>query len=107
MYTLLTRRAFSTKEAHPEDRLPTSTMAFLAFARSNGPKRDRSRKSAQLDTLGPIEGRIADAEVEPHTHRLAGGAKLNPDEYLHARKQLKRAVTEHYHALEVLNNYRV
>jgi hypothetical protein len=38
---------------------------------------------------------------------LAGGAKLDPDEYLHARKQLKRAVSEHYHALEVLNNYRV
>ncbi|KAI0252472.1 EXS family-domain-containing protein, partial [Lactifluus subvellereus] len=33
--------------------------------------------------------------------------RLDPDEYLHARKQLKRAVSEHYHALEVLNNYRI
>jgi hypothetical protein len=41
------------------------------------------------------------------TRHLAGGARLDPDEYLHARKQLKRAVSEHYHALEVLNNYRV
>jgi hypothetical protein len=51
----------------------------------------------------------ADADVprELPTRHLAGGARLDPDEYLHARKQLKRAVSEHYHALEVLNNYRV
>jgi hypothetical protein len=44
--------------------------------------------------------------VFPARHR-AGGATLDPDDYLYARKQLKRAVSEHYHALEVLNNYRV
>lgn len=49
----------------------------------------------------------ADVPREPPVHHLAGGARLDPDEYLHARKQLKRAVSEHYHALEVLNNYRV
>lgn len=49
----------------------------------------------------------ADVPRKFPVHHLAGGAKLDPDEYLHARKQLKRAVSEHYHALEVLNNYRV
>jgi xenotropic and polytropic retrovirus receptor 1 len=107
VYTLLTRWAFSTKEAHPEDRLPTSTMAFLAFARSNAPKWNRPHKFAQMDTLGAIEGHIADTAVKPQTNRYSCMSKLNPDEYLPARKQLKRAVTEHYHALEVLNNYRV
>lgn len=51
----------------------------------------------------------ADADVprEFPTRHLASGTRLDPDEYLRARKQLKRAVSEHYHALEVLNNYRV
>lgn len=53
------------------------------------------------------KARNADVPRESPTHHLAGGGKLDPDEYLHARKQLKRAVSEHYHALEVLNNYRV
>ena len=48
-----------------------------------------------------------DVPREIPARHLAGGARLDPDEYLHARKQLKRAVSEHYHALEVLNNYRV
>lgn len=49
----------------------------------------------------------ADVRKKFPIRHLAGGARLDPDEYLHARKQLKRAVSEHYHALEVLNNYRV
>jgi len=49
----------------------------------------------------------ADVPREFPPRHLAGGAILDPDEYLHARKQLNRAVSEHYHALEVLNNYRV
>ncbi len=49
----------------------------------------------------------ADVPREFPARHLAGGERLDPDEYLHARKQLKRAVSEHYHALEVLNNYRV
>lgn len=57
----------------------------------------------------PAQGHDSDADVagDSGIHRLAKGATLDPDEYLHARKQLKRAVAEHYHALEVLNNYRV
>jgi hypothetical protein len=55
-----------------------------------------------------MDNKDADITRESHTrHRLSGGEILDPDEYLHARKQLKRAVLEHYHALEVLNNYRV
>ena len=108
MYALLTtKRAFSTKEAYQEDRLPTSTMGCLAFARSHVPKWNRPHKSAQKDPLGAIESHIVETAVKSHTHRLSGRAKLNPDAYLHARKQLKRAVTEHYHALEVLKNYHV
>ncbi len=49
----------------------------------------------------------ADAPRGFPAHHLSGGATLDPDEYLQARKKLKRAVSEHYHALEVLNNYRV
>jgi hypothetical protein len=106
MYALLTRRALSTKEA-PEDRLPKSTVAFLALARSNAPKLYRQHKSAQMDTLGAIKGHIADTAVKPRTHRFSYMSKLNPYEYLPTHKQLKCAVMEHYHALEVLNNYRV
>ena len=55
-----------------------------------------------------MDNKDADIAKESHArHRLSGGATLDPDEYLQARKQLKRAVLEHYHALEVLNNYRV
>ena len=60
-----------------------------------------------MSDKAPVEGHGADAAGDSGAHRLAGGAKLDPDEYLQARKQLKRAVSEHYHALEVLNNYRV
>ena len=57
-----------------------------------------------------MDNKDADVARESRTHNPSGGAKaakLDPDEYLQARKQLKRAVLEHYHALEVLNNYRV
>lgn len=54
-----------------------------------------------------VDNKDADVARESRTHNLSGGTKLDPDEYLQARKQLKRAVLEHYHALEVLNNYRV
>jgi xenotropic and polytropic retrovirus receptor 1 len=100
------RWTFSTKDTHPEDCLPTS-VPFFPFVRSNAAQRNRSRKSTHTDNEGPVESHDADTAVEPHTLRLAGGARLDPDEYLRARKQLKRAVSEHYHALEVLNNYRV
>jgi hypothetical protein len=60
-----------------------------------------------LSTHTDIKAHNADVMREFPARHLAGGAKLDPAEYIHARKQLKRAVSEHYHALEVLNNYRV
>jgi hypothetical protein len=66
-----------------------------------------SHQPAHTDDKAPVEGHDTDVAGDSGAHRLAGGAKLDPDEYLQARKQLKRAVSEHYHALEVLNNYRV
>ncbi|TRM63672.1 EXS family-domain-containing protein, partial [Schizophyllum amplum] len=32
---------------------------------------------------------------------------LDPDEYQHAKKRLKKAILEHYRALEMLHNYRI
>ncbi|KAI0760362.1 SPX domain-containing protein [Fomes fomentarius] len=39
--------------------------------------------------------------------KVAKGPKYDPEEYQHAKKQLKKAVLECYRGLEVLNNYRV
>lgn len=102
---------YLTKHAHPENQPPMS-FNRLSFRGSNAPKR-LSRilgfplQPTHTDDKAPVEGHDADVAGDSGAHRLAGGAKLDPDEYLHARKQLKRAVSEHYHALEVLNNYRV
>ena len=88
-------------------------MSFLLpFLRLNAPKRISrilrlSHPPAETVDKTPVGGHDADTAGESYAHRLVGGAKLDPDEYLNARKQLKRAVSEHYHALEVLNNYRV
>ncbi|KAH9962879.1 SPX domain-containing protein [Russula dissimulans] len=85
---------------------------LLPFPGSNAPKRisrvlHLTHAPTHTDDKVPGEGHDGNMAAESHEHRLAGGAKLVPDEYLHARKQLKRAVSEHYHALEVLNNYRI
>lgn len=49
-----------------------------------------------------------DAAHEIRLQRQASAAKLlQPEDYISARKKLKRAVAEHYSGLEVLNNYRV
>ena len=100
-----------TKHAHPENQPPLS-FNLLSFPGSNASKRlsrvlGFSHQPTHTDDKTLVEGHGADVAGDSGTHRLAGGANLDPDEYLHARKQLKRAVSEHYHALEVLNNYRV
>jgi hypothetical protein len=97
----------STKEAHPDIQTALSCIPFsgskISTLMSYLPR--LLRRSSQTDN----KAHNADADVprEIPTRHLAGGASLEPDEYLPARKQLKRAVSEHYHALEVLNNYRV
>jgi hypothetical protein len=83
------------------------SLSLLSFPGSNVPKRMSRILGFSHPTTAPTEGHDAGVAGDPGVHRLAGGATLDPDEYLHARKQLKRAVSEHYHALEVLNNYRV
>jgi hypothetical protein len=50
---------------------------------------------------------MAEVAQEIRLERQASAAKLLPEDYISARKKLKRAVTEHYSGLEVLNNYRV
>lgn len=98
------RIKISTKETHPD-------YQTLPFFPSSGSKIsilvNYVLRILHRPTHTNDKARNADVPREPPTHHLAGGGRLDPDEYLHARKQLKRAVSEHYHALEVLNNYRV
>ncbi|KAF8306714.1 SPX-domain-containing protein [Clavulina sp. PMI_390] len=35
------------------------------------------------------------------------GPQLDPEQYHHHKKKLKKAILEHYHGLELLNNYRI
>ncbi|KAI9507586.1 SPX domain-containing protein [Russula earlei] len=102
------RRLFHN--AHPDVQPPVS-LYLRPFPTSNAPKRISrvlhfSSEPTHTDAKAPVQGHDGDPTSQSHERRLADGAKLDPDEYLHARKQLKRAVSEHYHALEVLNNYR-
>ena len=97
------KKKFLIKDAHPD------FQAALSFLSSSG------SKTPTLMSYVPrfwhrsthTDNKVHNTDVARESHRLSGGAKLDPDEYLHARKQLKRAVLEHYHALEILNNYRV
>lgn len=60
-----------------------------------------------MDERAQAGNRKADAAQESNLQRQASTLKLHPEDYVSARKKLKRAVAEHYSALEVLNNYRV
>jgi hypothetical protein len=66
-----------------------------------------SRDTIRSDERVRAENRKADAAQAVRLQRQASGAKLLPEDYISARKKLKRAVAEHYSGLEVLNNYRV
>lgn len=99
------------KDAHPDNQ-PPLPFSLSSFPGSNAPKRISralhfSNQLTHTDGNAPVKDHDADTAGDSGARPLAGGATLNPDEYLQARKQLKRAVSEHYHALEVLNNYRV
>ncbi|KAI9438622.1 SPX domain-containing protein [Lactarius indigo] len=61
----------------------------------------------QMDERARAGNRKADAAQEFRLQRQPSSAKLPPEDYVSARKKLKRAVAEHYSGLEVLNNYRI
>ena len=68
-----------------------------------------SRDTVHSDERARSGNRKVDATYEsrPNLLRQASTPKLHPEDYVSARKKLKRAVAEHYSGLEVLNNYRV
>ena len=60
-----------------------------------------------MDEMARAGNREEDAARGFNLQRQASTSKLQPEDYVSARKKLKRAVAEHYSGLEVLNNYRV
>ncbi|KAI0066844.1 hypothetical protein BV25DRAFT_1249814 [Artomyces pyxidatus] len=73
---------------------------------SRAPKRIR-RALHHESTAKPNKDAEKPSQDDAQESRLHPGKIFEPDEYLHARKKLKRAVLEHYRGLEVLNNYRI
>lgn len=66
-----------------------------------------SRDNTVADERARAGNRKVEVAQEIHLQRQVSAAKLPPEDYISARKKLKRAVAEHYSGLEVLNNYRV
>ncbi|KAI0266051.1 EXS family-domain-containing protein [Gloeopeniophorella convolvens] len=94
-------------EAHPADHRPWS----LPFLPAPGAPAAKRLRRALHHPRGPIhvdEDDAAGGEKDaPGAHEKRRAPRLNPEEYQHARKRLKRAALEHYRGLEVLNNYRI
>ncbi|KAL1726991.1 EXS family-domain-containing protein, partial [Schizophyllum commune] len=75
--------------------------------------------AAERSTATLVDQR-EDADLEKGLPRLSGHKRdwsssssltkrnmLDPDDFQHAKRSLKKAVTEHYRALELLQNYRI
>ncbi|KAF5381280.1 hypothetical protein D9615_008351 [Tricholomella constricta] len=69
----------------------------------------QKRGSVGSDSLGKGKDKEESEEDErlpPGTGRRVG-LSTDPEDYLYAKKKLKKAVLEHYRGLEVLQNYRI
>ncbi|KAL0960089.1 hypothetical protein HGRIS_011733 [Hohenbuehelia grisea] len=100
----------------PTGSQPTSKDG-AAHKRESGKSEDYAQSSALPGTRSPftetaaieakIEGRRSTDKPPKNRAEYTERRSLNPEEYLHAKKKLKKAVLEHYRALETLKNYRI
>lgn len=94
--------------AHHNTPLPFLPVHRLNSVRSKNNEPPWSRDTTHTHERARAGNQKEDTVHEIRLHRQASAAKLlQPEDYISARKKLKRAVAEHYNGLEVLNNYRV
>ncbi|KAL1730576.1 EXS family-domain-containing protein, partial [Schizophyllum commune] len=87
----------------------TTTKSGGGFFDSN---RDRYHQGETPDSEEDIEDRLPPSPPATPVERSSTPqprrrVMLDPDEYQHAKKRLKKAVLEHYRALQMLHNYRI
>ncbi|KAL1759592.1 EXS family-domain-containing protein [Schizophyllum commune] len=87
----------------------TTTKSGGGFLDSN---RDRYHQGETPDSEEDIEDRLPPSPPATPVERSSTPqprrrVMLDPDEYQHAKKRLKKAVLEHYRALQMLHNYRI
>ncbi|KAI9458649.1 hypothetical protein BJY52DRAFT_417310 [Lactarius psammicola] len=93
--------------AHHNAPLPFLPAHRLNALRGKNHELQRSRDTIHTDESARAGNQKANAGQEFRLQRQPSSPKLHPEDYVSARKKLKRAVAEHYSGLEVLNNYRV